>query len=337
MAVLKEIEITAKTVQDAIDEGKVALGLSDTDDAQFEIIQMEEKKLFRSKPAIVRVYVEGELPASAPAPQKQEKKAEKLAEKDEKKAEKAEEKTEKKAEKQEKKAEKKEIVIAPAEKEGPDYQLVEESDYTPQVVAALAFLKPVLEQMEVGELTYQVYQAENEAQIAISGEKASFLIGRRGETMSALQYLLSLAVNRQKDSYYRIVLNVENYREKREKTLEALALRMAKNAVRSGRSTTLEPMNPYERRIIHSTVQRVEGAESMSVGEEPNRKVVIRSKSGKPMRDGGYHGRGGKGGRDSRGPRGGRDRNRESHRIESEKREPKSDLDFGSLYGKIEL
>ena len=338
MAILKETTVTAKSVQEAFEQGKLELGVTETDDVQFEIIQQEAKKLFRSVPAIVRVYVEGEDPApvkeekkpaakkeTKPAAPKKEKKAEKPAPKQAEEAPVAEEEA-----CVEEEASAKEPLIA-----------VSEEEYLPQVKNAVSLLTKILKEMDLEGLTFEVSQNEKEAQISISGENASYLIGRRGETMSALQYLVSLAVNRKKDEYFRVMLNVENYREKRESTLTALALRMAKNAVRTGRSTTLEPMNPYERRIIHSTVQKVEGATSSSVGEEPARRVVIRSVSGKPSSGKGGHGR-----RDDRKGKGGHgrrdDRPRKSTYVaptdeNGQKREPKSDVDFGSLYGKIEL
>ena len=358
MAVLKEVTITADSVAEAYEQGRLQLGASEFDEVQSEVLQQPERKLFRRIPAIVRVYIEGEEPA-----EKAEKKAEKetvkaekkeiKAEKKEVKAEKQEAKTEKKETKAEAKAvkkaepEQKAEEAEPAEEDGVHEPLipVEEDAYSEQVKAAIRLLKDIFSEMDLADLTFSVEQNENEAQISISGENASYLIGRRGETMSALQYLVSLAVNRKKDEYYRIMLNVEHYREKREKTLVALAQRIAKNAVRTGRSTTLEPMNPYERRIIHATVQKVEGAVSSSIGEEPNRRVVIRSASGKPTgRNSGEHrDRYGRGGR--RGSRNGGRRDDRPRRHEyiapvdenGQKREPKSDVDFGNLYGKIEL
>ena len=108
--------------------------------------------------------------------------------------------------------------------------------------------------------------------ITLQGDDLGFVIGRRGETIDAIQYLTSLAVNRLDGDYMRITIDSGNFREKREKTLESLAKRLARNVVRSGRSVTLEPMNPYERRIIHATVSTIEGATSSSIGEEPNRR-----------------------------------------------------------------
>ena len=103
----------------------------------------------------------------------------------------------------------------------------------------------------------------------------SILIGRRGETLDALQYLAGLVSNHVENSYYRVTLDIGNYREKRRETLEVLGRKIAAKAVRTGRNTSLEPMNPYERRIIHTAVQTVEGAKSWSEGEDLGRHVVI--------------------------------------------------------------
>ena len=112
----------------------------------------------------------------------------------------------------------------------------------------------------------------------MQGDTLGILIGRRGETLDALQYLTSLKVNRGRDSYTRVTLDTENYRAKREDTLIRLANRMANRALRTGRKVSLEPMNPYERRIIHFALQQNEGVTTHSEGDEPNRHVVITHK-----------------------------------------------------------
>jgi len=109
----------------------------------------------------------------------------------------------------------------------------------------------------------------------ISSEDMAIIIGRRGETLDALQYITSLVVNKGQDEYSRVVLNVENYREKREESLQKLAKRLAEKVVRYRRDITLESMNPYERRIIHATLQNYHNVKTYSIGEEPSRKVVI--------------------------------------------------------------
>ena len=135
----------------------------------------------------------------------------------------------------------------------------------------------VLKEMGVQDFTAEANRDGENLNITLKGDDLGFVIGRRGETIDAIQYLASLAVNRLDGDYMRITIDSGNFREKREKTLESLARRLARNVVKSGRSMTLEPMNPYERRIIHATVATVEGATSSSIGEEPNRRVVISS------------------------------------------------------------
>lgn len=123
----------------------------------------------------------------------------------------------------------------------------------------------------------EVTQNERELLLNIVGENVGVVIGRRGETLDALQYLLSLCINKGKEDYIKVTLDAENYREKREKTLERLAKKLASKVVESKRSVTLEAMNPNERRIIHSTLQDFKGVTTTSIGSEPNRRVVISS------------------------------------------------------------
>ena len=144
------------------------------------------------------------------------------------------------------------------------------------------------------------YYEEN-VRLQLAGEQIGGVIGRRGETLDAIQYLASLVANRGEGEYIRLSIDSGNYREKRARTLEALARKLANQAVRTGRSITLEPMNPYERRIIHGAVSTVKGATSSSTGVEPNRRVVISSTvpptGGKEgSREGGRGGRNGRGG-----------------------------------------
>ena len=111
--------------------------------------------------------------------------------------------------------------------------------------------------------------------ISLSGDNMGLLIGRRGETLDALQYLTSLVTGHADDRFSKVSLDIENYRAKREEVLVSLALKMADKVVRLQKSVTLEPMNPYERRVIHSALQEVEGVETGSIGHEPSRRVVI--------------------------------------------------------------
>jgi len=140
------------------------------------------------------------------------------------------------------------------------------------------FLTPILSAMEVDEDISIDLDANNNLTVRLSAENIGIVIGRRGETLDALQYLLGLAVNKYSDNFMRVVLDVGNYREKREETLERLAKRLADKVLKTKRNMTLEPMNPYERRIIHATLQDFSSIETYSIGDEPNRKVVIKYK-----------------------------------------------------------
>ena len=140
---------------------------------------------------------------------------------------------------------------------------------------ALAFLRELTHLMGV-EVSIEVgTDAEGNVFANMTGDTLGILIGRRGETLDALQYLTSLYVNRGQEGYTRVTLDTENYRAKREEALTRLANRMANRAVKTGRKVVLEPMNPYERRILHSALQKNENVSTHSEGEEPNRHVVI--------------------------------------------------------------
>ena len=140
----------------------------------------------------------------------------------------------------------------------------------------LAFLKPIIERMGIDPVI-EITEAEGQINIKMNCENSGIAIGRRGETLDALQYLTSLVVNRDAEDYTRVLMDVSDYRLKREETLVRLAHRVAEKVQKTRRNVTLEPMNPYERRIIHSALQGFKDIETGSVGEEPNRKVVVRS------------------------------------------------------------
>lgn len=140
---------------------------------------------------------------------------------------------------------------------------------------AVEYITAVLKAMGVQDFTAEANRDGENLNITLKGDDLGFVIGRRGETIDAIQYLASLAVNRLDGDYMRITIDSGNFREKREKTLESLARRLARNVVKSGRSMTLEPMNPYERRVIHSALQNDPLVSTHSEGEEPYRKVVV--------------------------------------------------------------
>jgi len=139
---------------------------------------------------------------------------------------------------------------------------------------ALDFLDTVLNNMGVA-AEIRVNEDDESIVVDVNGDDIGIIIGRRGETMDSLQYLTSLVVNKGHEDYKRVILNVENYRQKREETLVKLANRLAEKVVKYKKPVTLEPMNPYERRIIHSSLQGHRYVETHSIGEEPKRKVVI--------------------------------------------------------------
>ena len=210
---------------------------------------------------------------AAPEQKKEKKPAEKKPEKkpeDEKTAEATpaadEEKgTGEKAKPEIRPMEKPEVTMIPAE------ELTEDS---PAGIAH-AFLMELTKLMGVDVTIDMGTDAEGNVYGYINGDTLGVLIGRRGETLDAVQYLTSLKVNRGREGYIRVTLDTENYRAKREDTLIRLANRMANRALRTGRKVSLEPMNPYERRIIHYALQQTEGVSTHSEGDEPNRHVVI--------------------------------------------------------------
>jgi spoIIIJ-associated protein len=145
------------------------------------------------------------------------------------------------------------------------------------------FLESVFEKMNA-DVDIEKYEDEDSILLKVSGKDSGIIIGRRGETLDALQYLTSLVVNKNSGRYKRLTIDIENYRKKREETLVRLAKRLADKVIRYRRNVSLEPMNPYERRIIHSTLQNNEYVETYSVGEDPNRKVVITLKQANSRR-----------------------------------------------------
>ena len=304
---IKEAIATGATVDEAREAAAEALfnnedvvkyvGDIATADVQYETIKLPSKKilgLFGGSRAEVRAYIEIDEPKKAKKPQKENKKQNK---------------------KQDKKEEQK--VEAVAEK---TFEEVTDEAEKKIIENGKEFLGKVLKGMNV-DATLTAGKRDGGLEILIEGKDLGVVVGRRGETLDALQYLTILAANRKESGYTRITLNTGNYREKRNATLNALAERMANQSIRQGRNVTLEPMNPYERRIIHTAVQNIKGVTSWSVGDEPNRRVVIGSKD-----KGGYN----------RGRRGGRRPAPAQNNAPAVEREQKKDFGSAPLYGKIE-
>ena len=209
---------------------------------------------------------------------------------------------------------------------------------------AADYITVVMESMGFATPNIEISDIEGGSLLEISGEGVEGIIGRRGETLDALQYLASLVANRNDKSYYRIATDCCGFRDRRKVQLEELAAKMVAKAKKTGRTVALEPMNPYERRIIHAAVSNIENASSRSVGEEPYRKVLI-SSTEKPER-GGYRGnRHDKNDRNGRGRKGGRRREEFKARsldisssFEKDYKKPKPEDELGSgLYSKIEF
>ena len=234
-----------------------------------------EKPVKAEKPAAPKA--ERAEKAEKPAAPKAEKPAAPKAEK--KSAPRSERKPAPKAEKPEVKEEKKPLPPkAPAKPlEKPVVTMIPNEEVVADSAAGKAqtFLKELTHLMGVEVEVAVGNDAEGNVFVSMTGDTLGILIGRRGETLDALQYLTSLKVNRGQEGYTRVTLDTENYRAKREDTLIRLANRMANRAVKTGRKVSLEPMNPYERRIIHSALQANEAVDTHSEGDEPNRHVVI--------------------------------------------------------------
>lgn len=212
------------------------------------------------------------------------------------------------------------------------------------LAAARTYIISVYEKMGVA-VNVTVSRIENGILMNVTSDcKSGTIIGRRGETLDSIQYLASIIANRGKEEYSRIMLDSNGYRTKRRATLEQLAEKIAKNVVRSGRSTTLEPMNPYERRIIHSKIAEIEGVVSHSVGEDPYRKVVVASVNGHVRKNRsankGHHGKGGKKPYREKRPEDFKpsslDNMKTSFEKDYKKPRPEDEIHTG-LYGKIEL
>ena len=214
------------------------------------------------KPEVKPETVKAEAPVAAP---KQEKKAEKKVEKTEKKQEKAEKKVEKKQEKTEKKIEKK--VEAPKEYTPAEAGSVEEKIET--------FIAGLLKHMGSNAVPHAWKADANTYKVDLVGDDLGYLIGRRGDTLDAIQHLANYTVNRDVEGHIRINVDAECYREKREDSLRRYARKKAQQVLKARRRTTLEPMNAYERHVIHATLQEMDNITTYSTGTEPNRRVVI--------------------------------------------------------------
>ena len=264
----KEIMMTGKTTEEAVEKAIAALGVS-KEQCRIEVLEEAKSKFFGLIKAEARVKVTVKEAPAKPAAKPAAKAAAKPVEKAE---------------------------AAPAVEAKPAQKKPFTGERNPKLTAAIDYLREILDNMELQEFTIDVEEQEESATLTIQGDKKKLgiLIGRHGETLDALQYLVFLACTRVEGSYYRITLDCGNYRETREESLKELAARTAAKVKKNGRSQMLEPMNAYERRIIHAELSNVEGVISKSKGDEPNRRVVVipTNKNGQPLnnRRGGSNG-----------------------------------------------
>lgn len=307
---IKEAFGKGATTEAAIEAAKSELGAPWDADVQIEVLKTAKKKtlgLFGGSLAEVRAYYEAPDEVKKPAvknqkPAKPEKKAE--------------------AKKPEAKKE-----AAPKKDETPKQS---ERTVGASSKAAEAYIKSILEGMGVQDASISSSEDDESVYVQLDcGNDYGYVIGRRGETLDAIQYLTRLVINKGKDNYKRVSINAGNYREKREETLRELAKKNAARVKKYGRNVCLDPMNPYERRIIHTTIQEIEGVDSHSIGSESDRRVVITLAEG-------FKATNPSNGRGRRGDyRRYDNRSRSKEQPAAPTRAPRSDLE-GSLYGKIE-
>lgn len=318
---IKEAIGVAPTIEEAIKMATDSLHAPIDADVKVEIVTFPKKKilgLFGGADAQVKAfYDDGVKEAPVKEVKKEQAPKKKVESKPQAKKETPKKEVKKDAPKKETKKD------APKKEKAPEVDL---SGIEAKETPATEYLKSILNGMGFSDVTVTAKETEEDIYFEIvSSEDYGNIIGRRGETLDALQYLTRLFVNRSEDNNKRVTLNVGDYRKRREETLRALAKRQASKVSKYGRSSALEPMNPYERRIIHTAIQEIDGVTSHSVGEGDRRRVVITPEGGD--RRGNY--------RNDR--RGSRER-RAPYVPETPKepREKKIDAASSSLYGKIQ-
>ncbi len=304
-------EATGKTVDEARANACALLGVQADDlNVSYEVLEMPQKTGFlglKLTPAKVRVSVEEpDAPAAAPAAETPaEVSAPAEAAPAETPAEEAVPAPAEEAPAEEKAGETApaaEPAEAPAAEEA-EVEVPINIEENNKVKAAVEYLQEVIAKMGVENVTFSAVQKGEATIIRLDGEHLGALIGRRGETMESLSYLASLVANRLEGDYIKLGLDVAGYRDKRESDLTALAQRIGAKVRKTGRSFAMEPMNPYERRIIHSAISKMEGVRSESKGEGRDRRVVIYSTAPDAQTDNTYserRPRGGRGGKDRR-------------------------------------
>ena len=259
---MREITVSAKTLEDAITKASIELGVASTQ-MEYDVIEKGSAGFFGigSKQAVIVARVKEEKKAEAPEVKKEVKKEAKKAPKREPK-------------KEVKKEAKKEVKPEPVQEVKKEIELAEVKEET--IKNCEVFLVDVLKAMGMGEVKLTSKVDEDGAlSIEMEGENMGILIGKRGQTLDSLQYLTNRVANKSQDGYVRVKLDTEDYRRRRKQTLENLAKNIAYKVKRTRKPVSLEPMNPYERRIIHSALQADNRVSTHSEGEEPYRRVVV--------------------------------------------------------------
>ena len=232
--------------------------------------KLAKVRVERKKPAEPEIEIkepaEEEKPTKHASPQKEEKKEKPRREKPERKP--REKKNKNKSTHKKEKRETVNIALDGLDKDS--LPIVEDHE-------ALTFLREITEKMDL-KLDFTARTGEDLVYVEMTGEDSRTVIGKRGQTLDAIQYLTSLVVNKDSEKYIKVVVDAENYRAKRQRTLEQLADRLAAKVVKTGKYVRLEPMNPYERKVIHATLQSNPDVTTRSEGEEPYRRVIIEQK-----------------------------------------------------------
>lgn len=311
---MEYIRVSAKKIEDAIIEASIQLETT-SDNIEYEVLEYgspgffgigskpavirarrkEEKKefdeiaeikqIFESKPSMKKEEIKVQKPEKKEKTEYLEKTvietenetetAQKLEQKKEKQPEKMPKKTKKDKPVKEKTWKEKPLEKAPeVKKEESKKQEIKAADKEKAEKTAVEFLQKIFEAMQM-QVKITAQYKEEALEVDMQGEDMGILIGKRGQTLDSLQYLVSLVVNKQKDTYIRVKLDTENYRTRRKETLENLAKNIAFKVKRTKKPVFLEPMNPYERRVIHSALQNDPYVTTHSEGEEPYRKVVV--------------------------------------------------------------
>ena len=293
------IEVSAKTVNEAITKACIDLGLT-SEEIDYQVISEGNSGFlgFGIKPAQIRVCRKADLEAEARAIREAEEAEARRAAKEAEKAARAEKEKERKEANREKKnndkkrnEKKKNNSSQPKEEVKPAPQPAKKERVVPQKTdeeieqmkaAAETFLQGIFKSMDIHTDIVMTYDKEEGClNVEFTGDDMGVLIGKRGQTLDSLQYLTSLVINKDnKDEYVRVKLDTEDYRRRRKETLENLAKNIAGKVKRTNKTVVLEPMNPYERRIIHSALQQNKNVETFSEGNEPYRHVVV-----KPVRN----------------------------------------------------